>query len=397
MRQEVAPFRKSLPQLRSAANFALSIHPLGGEAPAIEALMAAREVSDRVDVCSRLSTLINIATNIEANELVPERFRDAIKFGCRRANIQLHDLTNNPVIGWKLHDWVQGCSMPDRFASFGAVKELERLLRFEPGTLWDRVRFRSCGGTISKEFWPPEIPNSAHLKSEIKQYLPDDILTMPEQERRDFFLKAYGIVLVKREKHVDDNHARNCRDPYWHKKREWSSVLLAGFEKLLKFHSVSTKIDLSKPPRGSLWVEGTQDRNTGFIEKTMGAALKLGMIAMNELTLALFVNPQIVLNAVEFVKKRRRLVKLHGLSEEVHPYERDDIQLFVFGKMMVAKDGFLRLSPEFYGELSQSAKEMLASQFPEAGDNWFKICDAALAGYENAIAQAEKFLRDRGS
>jgi hypothetical protein len=396
VRPEVAPFQKSLPQLRSVVHLAISAHPLGAEAPAREALTALREMHDRPDVRSRASTAIRIVEAIEANDITPEGFADAIKFGGRRANIQPHDLAKRSGAGWKLHDWLSGRSAPDRFSSFGHVQAIERLLGFKPGTLWDRVRFRSAGGgRIPKGYWPDEIPKSADIKGEIKLYLPDDVLTRPEVERRDIFLAAYAVVLVKRERHLDENHAANCADRYRHNRADWTASFAGEVDSLFKSHSFKPKLDLKAPKNGKLWVQGTKERNTGFIAKFSGVMLRQGTSDREGLTLALFANPTLASNTVEFAVNRRTSIEVEDIEEPVKPYEAEDIQFLIFGKMLVAKGGFLRLRPEFYDKLSPRAQAMLAEEFPNASD-WNAICDAAFDRYEHAIEQIEQWIKDLG-
>jgi hypothetical protein len=419
-RREVRPYRKSLPQLRHAANFAMSMNPLDGEAPAIEALTAAWEAADRADLRSRLSSLINIATNIEANGLIPQGFGDAIQFGCRRANIQLHDLVRpederggdsgnpqRPVIGWKLHDWVSGRSMPDRFTSFGDVMALEDALDFERGTLWSRVRFRSCAlGTIPKRYWPDEIPKDAGLKKEIKFYLPDEILTLTEGERHELMLAAYAVVMLKRQKHVDGNHIANCADPYRHKAPAWGPTLAEDMDGLIAFHSFKPDIDDESEDNDTLWVKGTQERSLTYAEKTMGALLRTRpTFRAEDLTLALFAIPQVGKDTIEFARSRRSPKSFELHREPIKPYSAEDIQLCVFAKMMLAEGGFLRQRPEFFEKLNAEAREMLAVKFKQAPDNWAEICaagdwtaicTAAEAYYAARIKKIDKWITEVG-
>jgi hypothetical protein len=418
-RREILPYRKSLPQLRSAVNLVMSNHTLGGGAPGIEALTAAHEAADRPDFRSRLASLINIATNIEANDIIPPGFGEAVEYGCRRANIQLHDLVRpreekegatdhpkRPCIGWKLHDWVRGRSMPNRFTSFGDVMTLEDTLEFQRGTLWSRVRFRLCAlGAIPKDYWPDEIPKDAIIKKEIKFYLPDEILTLPVAERRDLMLSAYGIVMLKRHKHVDENHIANCGDPYRHNAPQWGSTLAEDMEALIAFHSAKPDIDDSED-NDTLWVKGTRERNQTYVEKTMGVLLRTrSAFKAEDLTLALFAIPQVAKDTIDFARSRRSPESFDLYPDPVKPYRAEDIQLCVFAKMMVAEGGFLRQRPEFLDTLNAEAREMLAVKFPQAPDdwteicaagNWTAICAAVEAWYAARIKKIEKWIADVG-
>jgi hypothetical protein len=269
LRPELEPYRRSLLHLRHVVKLAIGLHALGDEAPATEALEAAREMTDKADVRSRLATCIRIVEQIEKDDLVPQQLGAAIDFLCRRANYQPHDLAMDSGAGWKMHDWRRGRSAPDRFCSYGAVKKMEELVASEPGTLWNRVRYRSCAlGTIPKEFWPEEIQDDALIKKEIKFYLPDEILTLPDTERRELILTAYGVVMLKRQKHVDENHAANCADPYRHKAPDWGPTLVEDMEALFAFHSFKPDIDFDSEDNDTHWVKGTRERSQTYVEKT---------------------------------------------------------------------------------------------------------------------------------
>ncbi|PSO23146.1 hypothetical protein C7G41_33085 [Bradyrhizobium sp. MOS002] len=419
-RREVRPYRKSLTQLRSAAIFASSRHSLADEAPAVEALTDARDAAERADLKSRLSSLIAIATNIESNGIIPESFADAIAFGCRRANIQLHDLVRpqdeddrerrhpkRPCIGWKLHDWVRGRSVPDRFTSFGDVMALEDSLEFDRGTLWTRVRFRSCAlGTIPKSYWPEEIPQDPVIKKEVKFYLPDEILTLPPSERHELMMTAYGVVMIKRAKHVDENHIANCADRYRHKAPAWSPMLAEDMDGLIAFHSFKPDIDDESEDNDTLWVKGTQERSLTYVEKTMGALLRTRpTFRAEDLTLALFAIPQVGKDTIEFARSRRSPKSFELHPEPIKPYSAEDIQLCVFAKMMLAEGGFLRQRPEFFEKLNADAREMLAVKFKQAPDNWAEICaagdwtaicTAAEAYYAARIKKIDKWITEVG-
>ncbi len=401
LRPQLAIYRRSLPQLRHAVKFAKGLHALAGEAEAIEALQAASAAADKADIRSRLTTCIKIVERINEDGLLPVPLADRIRFLCRRANIAPDTLFMESGAGWAGHDWLGGRSAPDRFMSYGPVRMMEKILAKKTpcsqGTLWNSVRYRaSATGKIPKQFWPLEIPNNVSIRKEVKLLLPDDILVLPDEERHHFFLLAYGVVLAKREKNVDKNHAANCADPYRYKSHQWHEALICEWERLLQFHTAKRVVNDSGD-NDTQWVKGTRERNMTFVEKTMGAILKTRPhFPENDLGLALLVVPTILSDTVEFARGRRNSVTTKTFPDGIKPYGAEDTLLYVFAKAMVAKGGFLRQRPEFYDCLNPEARAMLAAEFPEAIGDWVAICEASEERYAARISNIDRWIVELG-
>ncbi|WP_398467376.1 hypothetical protein [Tardiphaga sp.] len=397
-RPELALFSQSLPKMRSAIRGVIAVEELGAEAPAAEALANARERAEKPDLKSRLAACINALGRIEESGL-PPLFADRLAFLCRRANIKPHTLFWQTGIEWAGHEWLSGRSVPDRFMGYGPVRALEEAIAKRtpcpPGTLWKSVRYRaSATGKIPPEYWPSEIEQDVGIRKEIRFLLADDILVLPEDERRMIFLWAYGIVLTKRALTVDENHATNCADPYRYRSSQWDDALIGDWERLLQFHTSKRQIDDSGD-KDRRWAQGTRERNMTFVEKLMGVIRRSRpSFAEADFTLAFFAIPKFLADTVEFARMRRSRVATPTFPDGIEPYGAEDILIYVFAKTMVAKGGFLRQRPDFYDRLNPEAREALDADFPQCAGDWDAICEAVKIRYAERIASLDNWIVD---
>jgi len=219
-------------------------------------------------------------------------------------------------------------------------------------------------------------------------------------------MTAFGIVMVKRQKHLDENHKANCEDTYRHHAPDWSRSLCEDMDGLFAFHSFKDEVEDEDDCCDNLWVKGSRERNRTYVEKTMGVVLRLRPTFKKEdLTLALFAIPQIAKDTLKFTRSRRAKIKVDLKPDPIHPYSGEDIQLCVFAKTMLTKGGYLQQRPEFFGKLGAETRELLAQKFHQAPDdwdqicatgNWTAICAAVEAWYTSRIARIEKWIKDAG-
>jgi hypothetical protein len=128
----------------------------------------------------------------------------------------------------------------------------------------------------------------------------------------------------------------------------------------------------------------------------MGAALRQQIVALPDLTIALFAVARFATMIVDFAAPRRPKISVPGVGENLDAYGTNDLQLLVMGKMLVIEGGFLRQRPHFIDKLSPRALELLAADMKGASKDWNAICDAALLKYGRAIKKVKKFMKDKG-
>jgi len=380
----------SLPAILSAVRRAAKSDPLGRglAAPVRETLVIAREL-ETGSVSSRIGTALNILDRVQAADYIPEELGAAILHGCVREGISISQLARDcEVPEGTLSDWTRGAT-PDRFRSHGALKRIEKRLRFPKDSLRKRMKFKFLGGgCIPNKYVPAGIPTTEETKAELAARVPEDILTRPPAEIEALLRKAYADYLVHREKHVDAHHAMLIKQPYWHKCKYWEKTLIDDAADLFGFHRDDVEINYDGAPGATFWSNGYCDRVTGQIEQALGAILKLhpGDYAPTGMTTGLFMVPRLIWESVEFVRKRRK-DKKHG---------KVDIELLVLAKEMTKVDGFFHQHDDYRGRIPSAALELLKQEFPKEFHDWPALCAAVKAKYENLIVEVERKIKRFG-
>jgi hypothetical protein len=380
----------SLPAILSAVRRAAKSDPLGRglAAPVRETLVIAREL-ETGSVSSRIGTALNILDRVQAADYIPEELGAAILHGCAREGISISQLARDcDAPEGTLSDWTRGAT-PDRFRSHGALKRIEKRLRFPKDSLRKRMKFKFLGGgCIPNKYVPAGIPTTEETKAELAARLPEDILTRSPAEIEALIRKAYADYLVHREKHVDSHHAMLIKQPYQHKCKYWGKTLVLDAADLFGFHRDDVEINYDGAPGATFWSNGYCDRVTSQIEQALGAILKLrpAEYVPAEMTTGLFMVPRLIWESVEFVRKRRK-DKKHG---------KVDIELLVLAKEMAKIDGFFHQHDDYRGRIPSAALALLKREFPKEFHDWPALCAAVMAKYQSLIEEVERKIKRLG-